>query len=1030
MYFGNSTGILEYDGVTWRMTGLSIESIVRSLAIDSNGVIYAGGVGDFGYLAPDKRGNNQFVSLISKLKKEDRDFGDVAKIWCTPQGVYFSTFRKLFLFSGGELKTISPTTQFHFSFFVNGNLYVMERGRGITLVSGERVIHVKGSSFLADDRIYSMIPLSETRIILSTREHGLFNFDPTSTDSLNTFTKFENEAEDLLLESQVYHGIASNDTTLAFATLRGGVVFLSEKGKLLNILNKKNALRDDNIKYLYIDRQNGLWMAMDNGIARAEINSPLLYLTDVSGLKGSIQDILRFNNKLYVASTAGVFYSDQAQNSCFTAYPGIAAQARDLIIWQNENKPELLVATVQGIFHLKENGPELIGEYNAFKLYQSRTNPSRVYIGASDGFASILFSGSKWIDEGMPEGINVEINTIAEDKNGDVFLTTRTNWMFRVRAAVDHSKKNIWFAQPEITLLDNSFGLPDNRYNFVFDYKDDFVITTLKGIHRYDRQKQKIVPHEEFKGLVINGNREIFCFQPESQKKIWMSTATDSIKETGVAVWKDGKYEWFSKPFKHFSENEVHVIFPDEKGIVWLGGPDGLIRYDGNNQYEISSDFFPLVRRITVGKDSVYFLGTTSAELKGDVYNVFNEKYGDDPEFSYRNNTIELEFSAPVFDNESKNLFKWYLEGYDKGWTAWSKEQRTSYTNLPEGTYKFRLLAKDIYDNTSNETVFTFTINPPWYRTVYAYIFYILALIGLIYIAVQISVRRLKKAKILLERTVQERTAEVVRQKEEIENQKLIVDQKNKDITDSINYASRIQEAILPLVDDLKAVLPDVFVLFRPRDIVSGDFYWFYQKGRDVLIAAADCTGHGVPGAFMSMIGHTILNDVVAELETPHPDLILNHLNTRIRSALKQDQQNESRDGMDIALCRISLDTRELEYAAAMRPLYLIRDGQLDEVKADKFPIGGLQDGQEKIFTRHNFTLKSGDGFYLSSDGYADQFGGPEGKKFMTKKFKELLQSLFGKPIRQQQDTLLNSFTNWKGEMEQVDDILVIGVRL
>lgn len=1022
MYFGNSTGILEYDGVTWRMTALSIESIVRALDVDSSGRVYAGGVGDFGYLSADLHGNSRFISLVNKLPEHERDFGDVAKVYCASDGVYFTTFRKLYYYHNDKITGWEPENQFHFSFLVNNELVIMDRGIGFKVIRKGRPEYVKGSYFLSDDRVYAMIPLERSKVLVSARENGLYIFDPTASDSSKTFTKFKTVAEGYLLENQVYHGVKVNDTLCAFATLRGGVCFVGISGKYMKVLDKKNALRDDNIKYLFVDRQDGLWMAMDNGIARAEINSPLLFYADISGLKGSVQDVIRYNGKLYVAGTAGLFLSDNGSDKCFRQYEGIASQVRDLLVFDDK----LLAATGNGVVMAGKPEPQLIAEYNAFKLYRSVTDPSRVFVGTSNGIAAIKNTKDGWKDEGFLEGIDLEINTIGEDNDGTVFVSTRTQG---IRLIVRNTANEEVWRDARIIDVDKEKGLPDTRFNFIFNYKGGLIFSTLQGIHVYDKQSGKLVPDARFKGLSVNGTREIFAFEPQGDDMIWMSTANESIKETGVAILKGGRFEWFSKPFKHFSESEIHCIFP-EKDLVWLGGPDGLISFEQDNMKESSEPFAPLFRKITMGKDSVYFMGGFNGVRENGKMLFYNEMFPGTPEFDYSHNSIELEFAAPVFDNEKKNLYRWFLEGYDKTWTAWTREFKTQYTNLPEGKYILHLQAKDIYDNISEESLFSFEIRPPWYRTVYAYAFYVVAFLALVYGVVQVSVRRLKKAKIQLEQMVQERTAEVVKQKEEIENQKLIVDQKNKDITDSINYASRIQQAILPVVDELKESLPDAFVLFRPRDIVSGDFYWFYRKGKDVLVAAADCTGHGVPGAFMSMIGHTLLNDIVAELQVPHPDLILNQLNVRIRSSLRQDQQNESRDGMDIALCKIDLESRELEFAGAMRPLYLIRNGELEEIKADKVPIGGLQEAQEKRFNRHTFSLNKGDGFYLSSDGYADQFGGNDGKKFMTKKFKELLASIFPKDAEEQRRQLLASFLGWQGEYEQVDDILVIGVKL
>lgn len=275
----------------------------------------------------------------------------------------------------------------------------------------------------------------------------------------------------------------------------------------------------------------------------------------------------------------------------------------------------------------------------------------------------------------------------------------------------------------------------------------------------------------------------------------------------------------------------------------------------------------------------------------------------------------------------------------------------------------------------------------------------------------------------LLEVQVKERTSE-------IEEQKKLIEEKNKDITDSINYAKRIQEAMLPQKSDLENLFKDSFVLFKPKDIVSGDFYWFTELGDKKIVVAADCTGHGVPGALMSMIGSNILNKLILEKGIVKPDLILNELNEEVRTALKQrETASETRDGMDISVLTFSGNT--VQYAGAHRPLYLIKSGsdELIEVKADKFSIGGIQE-EKRSFTNHVLTLQPNDLLYLSSDGYADQFGGTSGKKLMTKHFKELLLKIKNEPLRKQSEVLASSIETWKGMREQVDDILVIGIRL
>lgn len=264
----------------------------------------------------------------------------------------------------------------------------------------------------------------------------------------------------------------------------------------------------------------------------------------------------------------------------------------------------------------------------------------------------------------------------------------------------------------------------------------------------------------------------------------------------------------------------------------------------------------------------------------------------------------------------------------------------------------------------------------------------------------------------------------------EIELQRSLLEEKNKDITDSIRYAQRIQEAILPPDDFLKNVLPEHFVLYKPKDIVSGDFYWVEQWGKETLVAAVDCTGHGVPGAFMSIVAANLLNEAVVEHALTEPAAVLNSVRKGLNKILRKKQDDSNiKDGMDAALICLDKTSMKLQFAGAYNPLWLVRGGQCIEFKADKIPIGVGMDNI-KPFTNHTIELKKDDLIYIFSDGYADQFGGEKGKKFKYNSLKELLLKNAGHPMEKQKELLLSSFENWKGNLEQVDDILVIGIRV
>lgn len=281
-----------------------------------------------------------------------------------------------------------------------------------------------------------------------------------------------------------------------------------------------------------------------------------------------------------------------------------------------------------------------------------------------------------------------------------------------------------------------------------------------------------------------------------------------------------------------------------------------------------------------------------------------------------------------------------------------------------------------------------------------------------------------------MEEKVRERTAEVVRQKEEIEKQSEQIAELYEQVKDSILYAKRIQEAILPSREEINESLKESMILFRPKDIVSGDFYWFSNKNDRAVIAAADCTGHGVPGALMSMIGSSLLNEIVNEKEISSPAEILLALKQGVIKALnKHPSGDQTKDGMDIALCSIDIKNSELYYAGAYNPLWLIRNGEIIDYPADRQPVGIYGDNKDTPYTDHKIQFQPGDTVYMFSDGYADQFGGPNGKKFKHSQFKKLLLSIQEKKMEEQRQVLNKTIEEWMGEEEQIDDILVVGIR-
>jgi serine phosphatase RsbU (regulator of sigma subunit) len=361
------------------------------------------------------------------------------------------------------------------------------------------------------------------------------------------------------------------------------------------------------------------------------------------------------------------------------------------------------------------------------------------------------------------------------------------------------------------------------------------------------------------------------------------------------------------------------------------------------------------------------------------------------------------------------------LEGADNDWRPVTTQTRVTYPSLLPEEYTFKVSARNSEGNWNTEPLtYTFEILPPFYQTTWFIMLSIFVGTLSIFIFIKIRERNLIIEKRILEEKVVERTAVVTSQKEQLAR-------KNKDIPDSIRYAKRIQVAMLPPEIPYK----ETFVLFRPKDIVSGDFYWLEKVEQREYIAAVDCTGHGVPGAFMSIIGSNFLNKIVKEQHIYQPSKILDNLNKDVIANLKSiDEDSTVYDGMDIALLCYDSEKEILEYAGGYNPLFLIRNGELQEIKADRFGIGRSSLAtQERKFTNHKIKMKRGDTIYVFTDGYADQFGGDEGRKFKMKPMKELIIAINEKSMEDQKNILNSTLDAWRGDIDQVDDILIIGRR-
>jgi ligand-binding sensor domain-containing protein/serine phosphatase RsbU (regulator of sigma subunit) len=619
---------------------------------------------------------------------------------------------------------------------------------------------------------------------------------------------------------------------------------------------------------------------------------------------------------------------------------------------------------------------------------------------------------------------------ICEDKDGAMWFGTKEG----------ASRYN------QVTGEFRNFSIADglggnNVYRIFRDSKGNLWFGALGGaLSLYDGNTFRIFDEDD--GMK---HKFILCINEDKQNNLWFG------------AYGGGLYKYDGTAFRNFTVKEglasdsPYSIIADKDNNIWIGSSRGLDKFDEEAKHFYhygKSEGFPGVETnpnaVSIDKEGNLWYGTIMGAVryspKEDKINSVEPKtyitglklfmkdspFPDDDRFSYDQNHLTFRFVGISLSNPQHVKYQYKLEGFDRDWLpGYTTINEAVYTNLPPGTYTFMVRACNS-DGTCNITPasYKFFIAPPFWQTAVFYILAGLFVIFSIYAFDKVRTRNLKMAKRTLEEKVEERTQELA-----VKNAELA--EKNKDITDSIRYAKRIQEAILPTDKQVRSILPSSFILSKPKDIVSGDFYWVDKKGNDVVFAAVDCTGHGVPGAFMSIVGHNILDHAFNQSPFNNPAELLDKLNKGVSEALDQSSdEHRLRDGMDIALCSLNFQMMELQYAGAYNPLFILRNKEFIEVKPDAIAIGSYTAQDQSRYTNHKIQLQKGDMIYIFSDGYADQFGGPEGKKFKINQFKHMLLSISHLPMDQQKELLDKSIESWRGGLQQVDDMLVIGVRI
>ncbi|TAL71175.1 MAG: hypothetical protein EPN88_05930 [Bacteroidetes bacterium] len=872
--------------------------------------------------------------------------------------------------------------------------------------------------------VTSIKPGHAGTIWLGTLDNGLFTATPSSDN-----TGYEIEPSTVINAIpgiRIWDLLYRKDNELWIATDKNGVIKL-KNSKITGIFNKDNGLLSNQILNIMTDKEGNTWFASFGQGAIMYDDEKFVSYGETNGIIGTqVLDVLfTDDNIFYVATEEGLLQFRKEGNSIrrlniFTAKNGLNEVGANTI--EKFDKDQIWVGTNKGINIL--NGTNLAKfkwnnrlDNNKISCFLADSH-NNMWIGTAGGYGKLSGGNLYFMNQEMGL-IHDEVQTIIEDKKGRVWMGTMGGL---VRVDSVYTDFN---AQEGLTNL--------KVYSLAEDPSGNIWIGTFGGgIFKFDNGKDSLpISVIATKGLLSSNTINSLQFICDTLLIAGNDKGFDLLILDKHQVIKKAIYYNINDGFSG-GENNPNSISTDDDGLIWFGTKNGLVRYDPG----IDFNYTYLPEAYITGIK--LFFENVDWESK----NIKISRWSNLPEdlvLSHNDNHLTFDFTGFCYHNPEDLEFSYYLENQSKEWSPYSQNREVVFSGLTPGSYTFKVKARNKFDLEGNTSEFHFVINPPFWQTPWFYIPASILFVFLLITFIRIRERNLIKEKVKLEKIVEERTREVVEQKDEIERQRDVVTYQKKEITDSIHYAERIQRAVLPEDNILRGSFEDYFILFRPKDIVSGDFYWMSFKNDHIVFAAVDCTGHGVPGAFMSMLGVSFLNKIVNESGIVQPSEILQSLRENIISSLKQEGSFEgTKDGMDISLCSVDISKKKLWYSGANNPLFIIRKEdsgyEVIERKGDNMPVG-FYSRMDK-FTSHEIDLKKGDTIYLFSDGFLDQFGGPEGRKFMKPRFKQMLLDNQSLDMISQKDVFNKTLEEWikctsdgAASYGQIDDVILLGVR-
>ncbi|MBS1730767.1 MAG: hypothetical protein JSS67_08310 [Bacteroidetes bacterium] len=781
MYFGNSNGLLEFDGVTWRVLEFTENSFVRSLAIGANKNIYIGGKGEIGYFLPvnefQKNSglknpyNRKYISLTRFLHPNDRDFTDVWRTCISSQYVFFQTKKHLFRYSlsqAGKKDSICKNCMHVFTnddrfgglAIVNNHVYTATAKDGLLEVIGDTMVSLPDGKKIGSGFSF-IVPYNDSigskKMLIATEAHQLYIYDGKTCELLGGVIA------DLVKQFDTYDAVTLSDGTIAIATQGSGVVIINPMagGKIIHVLNKATGMKADIAYNLYVGKQGALWITTNNGIGRVEATSPLSNFDEVSGLNGVGYSIEKFQNQIYLATEVGVSYLQETKTTGNIPLPTFNfVQGLHHWTWcllPLPSSKEMLAGTEEGVYKIRDNKATLLVQLNhdVICMHRSAYDSNRIFLGLRyGGIASIYYNHTNdtWTNEGNIPGVDEYIYSINESSDGSLWLTAKYN-PYLIKIAFRSVAKGAEMHKLQVKHYDTTQGLPEENAIRTTIIAKQLYAYALGKVFRYNASTDKFNVDTN----IINFRYDGEFIQEDKAGNIWFD-CNNSIYR---AIPKnDGGFTIDSVSFLRIEPQQYYAMYADESaGTVWFAGSNELIHYNTHKQKNINTYFSALIRNVNlIGADSVLYDGLPVEGLD------------QQPTLLYNQNALRFTYAATSYDNPSANQYQYFLEGFDKDWSGWTSETKKDYTNLPEGNYQFHVRAKNIYKHISSEAMYSFEVLPPWWRTWWAYALYAIGFIAIVGLLIRWRISSIHNEKLVLERKVLQRTVELKKEKEKVES--------------------------------------------------------------------------------------------------------------------------------------------------------------------------------------------------------------------------------------------------------------------